>query len=99
MPMPARRQNKSGKIERKHRALNMLARKLSMSDPRAPLRWAAKKSSFLTNVFYGSKIASAFELARGYTPRLHGAEGLHILPRSIIDACLDIMATRKLKKF
>lgn len=41
---------------------------------------------------------SAFELGRGCTPRLHGHEGISTLSKSVVDACLDSKAFRKLKK-
>ena len=82
LPPPARRHNKNGKIERKHRTI----------------RWIIKKSCFLTNIFYGSKLVSAFELARGYTPKLLGKGGISNLPKGIIEAYLDSQATRKLQK-
>ena len=52
----------------------------------------------MKNNFYGSKLVSTFELARGYTPKLLGKGGVSNLTKGIIEAYLDSQATRKLQK-
>ena len=59
--------------------------------------WIVSKSCFLTNVFYGSKIASVFELAHGYTPSISEIGSSHI-PAEIMDAHKELQAKRLLNK-
>ena len=76
-PVPARRSH-NPVIERKHREIRKFFRRLveepssrvarGDADQYAIVRCAAIGAAMLSNLQYGSKIASAFEMLRGYTP-------------------------------
>ena len=71
-PRPARRHNQVGVVERKNQVLKNIMLRLSLADPNMGLNSLAARANFLSNVFAGSRIASSFEMARGYTPGISG---------------------------
>ena len=73
-PRPARRHNKLGRVERKHRVIKLILSRLAHAYPQASSVWLVRFATFLSNVLYGNKLVSAFELARGYTPSLTGTK-------------------------
>ena len=64
--------------------------------PNRSLRWSAKEANFLGKIFYGSKTLSAFELGRGYTPRVTDCGELTLIEPEVIQANLDDRATKHL---
>lgn len=95
---PARRHNKNGKIERKHRTLRMFMRKLQMDTPSASIQRLTNTAGFYSNLFYGSRTTSSFELARGYTPRLLGDGSQQRLPTALREAYISTKANRLLTR-
>ena len=67
-PLPARRHNKAGIVERKHREIRKFYNRLMASAPSDDM-WAmvVAEATFLSNAAYGTKLASSFELAKGFT--------------------------------
>ena len=96
-PRPARRHNKMGRVERKHQTIKLILSRLSLSYPQSSDRWLVKFAIFLCNVLVGNKIASSFELARGYTPALYGTSMLKV-PEDILEAHKNLIAHRTLQR-
>lgn len=70
---PSRRHNKVGIVERKNGTIKRILERLQMDEKSEDnARTIVKKAIFLSNVFSGSSIMSAFELTRGYTPSILG---------------------------
>lgn len=90
IPVPARRHNKIGVVERKNSVLRMLVQKLLKDAEYArktrsvsvSVKEILSRGTFLSNILYGNKMLSSFELARGYTPALVG------LPQSPLSSAL-----------
>lgn len=73
-PRPARRHNKVGIIERKNGTVKRIIEKLQMDDTILDdAGTIISKSMFLSNVFSGSSLLSAFQLTRGYSPSILGS--------------------------
>lgn len=53
--------------------------------------------SFLTNIFKGSNILSAFQLAQGYSPSIAGIPPA-MVPQQLLDAHVELAAARALHK-
>lgn len=96
-PRPARRHNKLGRVERKHRTIKQILSRLAMQYPEESDLWLVKFAVFLSNIFSGNQVASAFELARGYTPSLTGSRLLK-LPHNILQAHRNLVAVRALNR-
>ena len=75
-PVPSRRHNKTGTVERKNRVIKDVLEKLDGDTSTKGYRFADLISSatFLSNVMYGNKNISSFEMARGYTPSIPGTD-------------------------
>ena len=95
--VPPGRHNKL-RVERKNKTLKLFIRKLRTAFPGRSLQWSAKRANFLANIFYGSKSVSAFELARGYSPRITDGTNLSLVEPEVIQAYLDDRATKTLDK-
>ena len=52
---------------------------------------------FSSNIVYGNRVASSFELVRGYTPSISGS-GKMVLPKSIRDGHDEMQARRLLAR-
>lgn len=98
-PIPARRHNKAGVVERKNRVVKDIIERLDM-DPQhkdEPFEIRLSLAEFISNTMYGNQVASAFEMARGFTPGLQGLKS-QSLPESIKIACEELQARRLLQK-
>lgn len=97
-PLPARRHNKAGVVERKNRVIKDVLEKLDLS-----MEWKStpyKKlaiAQFSSNILYGSKELSSFELVRGYTPNVDGT-GMNWIPKELIAAHEEMEARRLLSR-
>ena len=96
-PRPARRHNKLGQVERKHRVIKLLLSRLAHVHLQASTLWLVKFATFISNFLYGNQLESAFELARGCTPSLTVSKLLKV-PPEIIEAHKAIVAQRALSK-
>lgn len=67
-PRPVRRNNPVGIVERKNKVVKSVMQRLSLGVPNMDLITFAARANFLSNFFAGSRVASSFEMARGYTP-------------------------------
>jgi len=75
---PVRAHNKTGIVERNNGLFKNIIKRLERERTAASPAELIARASFLTNVFAGSKLLSAFQLARGYSPSILG------IPRSIV---------------
>ena len=96
-PRPARRHNKVGTVERKNGVIKNIMQRLSIAMPELSVETLAARSCFLSNVFAGSRIASSFEMARGYTPAIAGLRQTVVSP-DIVHAQLSRTARRAFQK-
>lgn len=104
-PRPARRHNKLGIVERKNAVIRLVVQRL-LKDAEyaknAHQHIACKaevlsRATYLSNVMYGGKTMSSFEIAKGYTPRLNNLPQRHV-PEEIVQAHAEQVARRSLKK-
>ena len=86
-----------GRVERKHATIKLILSRLSLSYPQNRDGWLVKFAVFLSNVLFGNKVASSFELARGYTPALFGTSKLKVTG-DILEFYKDFMEKRALKR-
>ena len=96
-PRPARRHNKMGRVERKHQTIKLILSRIALAIPNATDRWIIKFGLFISKILAGNKLASSFELARGYTPSLVGTQMLKV-PQQVLEAHKDLIAQRTLHK-
>lgn len=69
---PSRSSNKCGRVERNNGVFKFVLERLQKADATASADVLITRSSFMTNVFPGTKILSAFQVARGYFPSILG---------------------------
>ena len=75
---PARRHQKMGSIESSNFVLRMITEKILADEDfqlkkfatKTPIEVILSKAVFVSNIMYGQKLASPFELARGFTPSI-----------------------------
>lgn len=77
-PRPSRSSNKTGIVERNNGVLKTVLDKIQRADAHGTPELILARASFITNMMRGSKIMSAFQMARGYMPSILG------IPRSIV---------------
>ena len=94
-PRPARRHNKMGRVERKHRTIKLILSRLVLDHPTASNWWLIKFGVFLSNVLGGDKLATSFEQVRGYTPGLF-ATPMMKTPTDVLEAHKNLVAHRAL---
>ena len=98
-PIPARRHNKAGVVERKNRVVKNILERLD-SDPNYngySFESRLSLTEFISNVMYGNKVASSFEMARVFTPGIGGLAPQPI-PNTIRVAYEETQARRLLKR-
>lgn len=78
LPRPARRHNKTGIVERNNGVFKAILKRVEREKTTATAMTLVARASFLGNMFSGSKVLSAFQLARGYSPSILG------LPKSVV---------------
>ena len=98
-PVPSRRHNKAGIVERKNRVVKDVLEKLDNDPNHTDTPWSSRLSlaEFITNIMYGNQVASAFEMARGFTPGIAGLSA-QALPNSIRVAYEETHARRLLSR-
>lgn len=84
-PRPTRRHNKCGLVERKNGTMKKIVERLANSDEQSDVELLVSKAAFLSNCLYGSKVMSAFELAKGYATSIVGNPSRKI-PAEILNA-------------
>ena len=99
VPVPSRRHNKTGVVERKNRVVKDALEKLDIDAQHARLNMRHKLSlaQFTSNILYGGKLLSAFEQVRGYTPSIEGT-GKKGVPSEISNAFKEMEARRLLAR-
>ena len=80
---PARRHNKVGSVERNNAVLRVILDRIAQDCDELTVSSVIARASFLSNLFSGSKLASSFEQARGYTPGICGLRGALVSPELI----------------
>lgn len=87
---PARRHQKMGSIESSNFVLRMITEKILADEDyqlkkfatKTPIEVILSKAVFVSNIMYGQKLVSPFELARGFTP------SIACFPKSPVDETL-----------
>lgn len=99
VPVPSRRHNKSGVVERKNRVVKDALEKLDIDPLHARLHFSHKLSLavFTSNILYGGKMLSSFEQVRGFTPSLQGSDKKGV-PQSVLTAHKEMEARRLLSR-
>lgn len=105
-PTPARRHNKLGVVERKNSVVRLLIQRLVKDGSYASASRAVSitpdellsRATYLSNILYGSKLLSSFELARGYTPSISGLPASN-LTEQLVEAHHEQAARRALHIF
>lgn len=77
-PRPSRSSNKTGIVERNNGVLRTVIDKMQKADTNGTPEIILARASFITNLLRGSKVMSAFQMARGYMPSILG------IPRDIV---------------
>ena len=96
-PRPARRHNKVGIVERKNGTLKEIIRRLDTDISTADAYLIAKRATFLSKMFSGSRLLSSFELVRGYSPSVLGLPSSEIT-EELLQAHKQQVATRALQR-
>ncbi|KAI0558243.1 hypothetical protein FGB62_224g07 [Gracilaria domingensis] len=80
LPLPARRHYKAGIVERKNRVLKDILERFELDDIQKSKTFQEKLSNagYISNIMYGNRVASSFELVRGYTPSLNATGQLFV---------------------
>lgn len=94
-PVPPRRHQKN-MIEPRHGSIRAIFLRLRQHDDKFPSDLCALEAVRLSNDLYGTDVASAFELAKGYTRPLHPKSHVCPIPPEIVEAHVDLLAKRKL---
>ena len=98
-PVPSRRHNKTGMVERKNRVIKDALEKLENDARHAKLHINQRMTmaQFTSNILYGGKLLSSFEMVRGYTPGIEGTKQKQV-PRKIWEAFQQMQARRLLAR-
>ncbi len=98
VPIPSRRHNKTGSVERKNRVLKDILERIS-KDPTCHTSFInlLSKATFISNALYGNKTVSSFEMARGYTPSINGSKNIPI-SEHILNAWKELESRRMLSR-
>jgi len=94
-PLPARRHNKAGSVERKNRVVKDVLEKLDHDKKHASFQDKLVMAQFASNILYGNKMMSSFEMVRGYTPSVNGSGQKAIAP-DVLRAHQEMTARRLL---
>lgn len=94
---PARSSNKNGIVERKKGVFKTILKRLDKEQTTASAATIVASASFLTNMFHGSKILSAFQLARGFAPSILVIPN-SMVTKEILDAHVESKSTRAIQK-
>ena len=99
LPVPSRRHNKTGVVERKNREVKDSFEQLENDTLHSKFSAWNKMSlaQFTSNILYGGKLLSAFEMVRGYTPSIEGSAQKQV-PKEIWAAFQEMEARRLLAR-
>lgn len=97
--LPARTHNKAASVECKNRVVKNILERLDVDRTTMGMPFEDKlfKAEFLLNVMYGNQVASAFEMAKGYTPSVCGIAQVSF-PEEIRHAQEELAARRLLAR-
>jgi transposase InsO family protein len=99
VPLPSRKHQKNGVIERKHREIRKYFVRLQESAGRDPnVSYLAKIATYLSNITYGNRVLSPFEQARGYTPWHAYGEAWPVITRGLKNKERKRQAREKYRK-
>lgn len=96
-PRPSRSSNKTGRVERNNGLFKMVLERLQKADTKATPELLIARTSFITNLLRGSKVMSAFQLARGFTPSILGIPR-QIVSQELLDVHVERESLRALEK-
>ena len=95
-PVPPRRHSKNT-IESKHRIIRDIYLRLKSANPDVSTKLLVLQATRVSNDLYGNDVASANELAKGYTRLLIHVSLFH-MPQDVRVAHQELLAKRKLNK-
>ena len=96
-PRPARRHNKTGKVEQRIGTIKAILRKLNDEQTSASPETIIARATLLSNMFSGSRLLRSFELAQGYSPALVGIP-CTIITQELLDSHKEQVAVRALQR-
>lgn len=92
-----RRKNKTGVVERKNATVKRILEWLQNDDTTASDATLLARATFISSVFYGSKVLGSFELAKGYTPEILGRPR-NVVSERLLESYREQFATRALQR-
>lgn len=96
-PRPSRSSHKNGRVERNNGVFKSVLSRLSKEQTNASPWTLVSRASFMTNLFHGSSILSAFQMARGYTPSVLGIPST-VVSQDLLDAHIETTAIRAIQR-
>lgn len=96
-PRPSRSSAKNGRVERNNGTFKLLLSRLTKENSTASPRTLVARASFLTNMFHGSAMLSAFQLAKGYSPSVLGMPSRDV-SQELLDAHIEAVSIRAVQK-
>lgn len=96
-PRPSRSSHKRRKAERNNGVFKNIVPRLENADMKASAETIVASESFMTNPFHGSKIMSAFRMAKGYSPYIIGIPR-RMVKQELLDSHVQREATRAIEK-
>ena len=99
VPVPSRRHNKAGQVERKNRVLKDILEKLTHHTERQDTNFnnTVSNAIFISNIMYGNRLLSSFEMVRVFTPSISGS-GKFKVPLMLLQAEKELQARRLLAR-
>ena len=94
---PSRSSHKNGKVERNNGLFKAILGRLSKEATSASAQLLVSRASFMANLFHGSAVLSAFQLARGYSPSILGMAAKAVTPE-LLEAHKQTVASRAIQK-
>lgn len=96
-PRPTRRHNKTGTVEQKITILKIIRDEFDSEISTARAEQILARGRFLSNLFSGSRLLSAFQLVRGYQPSILGLP-VNFVGKDLLQAHKELVSTRALQK-
>lgn len=94
---PARSSNKNGIVERQNGSFKTILELIEKHDTTSEPTSIVGRASFLCNLFHGSKLLSAFQLAKGYVPSILGMPRQQV-PSELFDTHVQMTAARAIQR-
>lgn len=96
-PRPSRSSAKNGHVERNNGVFKTILSRLSKEVTASSPAMLVARASFMSSMFHGNAILSAFQLARGYSPSILGVPSSDV-SQSMLDAHMESVAVRAINR-